>query len=46
MKMAEKEASNPTNILAEEIGKEAGALSGLPRRIERIEKAKIQSNSM
>jgi hypothetical protein len=46
MKKAEKEASNPTDILAEEIGKEAGALSGLPRRIERIQKAKVQSNSM
>jgi hypothetical protein len=46
MKKGTKNASNPTIILAEEIGKEAGTLEGLKDRIQRYEKAKIQSDSM
>jgi hypothetical protein len=46
MKKGIKDASNPTNILADEIGKEAGTLEQLPARIDRYEKAKIQSDSM
>ena len=45
MKKAKKEASNPTDILAEEIGHEAG-LEQLQDRIQRYQKAKIQSDSM
>jgi hypothetical protein len=46
MKKGIKDASNPKIILAEELGKEAGTIGQLPDRIQRYEKAKIQSTSM
>ena len=46
MKKGIKSASNPTTILADELGKEAGTIGQLSDRIERYEKAKIQSSSM